>query len=358
MSLLADMIDRSHDYERAKADFEAVAPSIWYDRQARMNLSELPIPLEPTEWASRQLYSKLGPVVYGRGKGKPLPFDYLHALPPHLRATVLNDHLQAARDKEWLVRTYGTRVRAVLDSNYPIVKNIDLLKAMDALIDAEEGRFPGMQLVRPSVTPDDLNLKIIWRNVEGRAGRNGQDGPPYGIGCYLGHGEIGNRKLRLLPQVQVHSCTNSIMLDTADESLVLAHRGSLASIMVLLKAALGRILRSSAELLDRLILAETERIEDMSAVLDGLALEYGWSADVSKAVAFGTGGRQTRAGLVGGVTYAAHAALEDPNDQADMEVLGGRILVADWSLFGRVAELARLNARLPQNSVMALALRN
>lgn len=358
MSLLADLIDRSEDFDRTKVDFKIEAPGMWYDRQARMNLSELPIPLEPTEWASRQLYAKLGPIVYGRGKGKPLPFDYLHALPAQLRATVLNDHLQAARDKQWLVRAYGTRARAVLDGDYPIVSNTELLQAMDALIDAEDGRFPGMQLVRPSVTPDDLNLKIVWRNVDGRPGHNGQDRSPYGIGVYLGHGEVGNRKLRLLPQVQVHSCTNSVMLDTDSESLVLSHRGSLASIMVLLKAALGRVLRSSAQLLDRLILAENERIEDMSAVLDGLALEYGWSADVSKAVAFGTGGRKTRAGLVSGVTYAAHTVFEDPNDQADMEVLGGRILVADWSLFGRAAEMARLTQRLPQNSVMAMALRN
>jgi len=38
-----------------------------------------------------------------------------------------------------------------------------------------------------------------------------------------------------------------------------------------------------------------------------------------------------------------------------MEVLGGRILVADWSLFGRAAEMAHLTQRLPQNSVMAMA---
>lgn len=358
MSLLDELIDRSEDYDRTKADFQTAAPGIWYDRQAHMNLAEVARSLEPTEWAARQLYTKLGPVVYGRGKGKPLPYDYLHAMPEHLRATVLNDHLQAARGKEWLVRTFGTRARAVLDSNYPVVSNTELLQAMDLLISAEDDRFPGMQLVRPAVTPDDLNLKIVWRNVYGRPGQNGQDSPPYGIGCYLGHGEIGNRKLRLLPQVQVHSCTNSVMLDTASESLVLSHRGSLASIMVLLKAALGRVLRSSADLLDRLIMAEGEKIEDMSSVLDGLALEYGWSADVSQAVAFGTGGRKTRAGLVSGVTYAAHTAIEDPNDQADMEVLGGRILVADWSLFGRAAEMARLARRLPQDSVMAMALRN
>jgi len=68
------------------------------------------------------------------------------------------------------------------------------------------------------------------------------------------------------------------------------------------------------------------------------SINYGYAL---KAVAFGMEGRQTRAGLVGGITYAAHAVFDDPNEQADMEVLGGRVLMADGGLFAAAVRLAR-----------------
>jgi hypothetical protein len=43
----------------------------------------------------------------------------------------------------------------------------------------------------------------------------------------------------------------------------------------------------------------------------------------------GSEGRKTRAGIVHGITYAAHAELENPNDIMDMEILGGHYLYAD-----------------------------
>lgn len=355
MNILEGLITQSAEHDAQKHDHTAEARDLWFDEAARLSvpptLMGRMLPLEMTEWASRQLYSKLGPVVFGRGSSKALPYDYLTALDPDMRADVLNRHLRAAADRRWLVRGYGETTRAVLDGNYPIVSNTELLEAMEGLIKHERGRFEGLTLVRPSVTADDLNLKIVWRNVDvGGHGGWGGGSAPYGLGCYLGNGEIGNRRIRLWPLVQKHSCTNSIIVDH-DEGLTLTHRGSLAGIMVLIKAALGRVFQASAETLDRLIMAEAERIPDLSDTLDGLSLKYGWSTEVRDAVAFGMEGQQTRAGLVAGVSYAAHAALDDPNAQADMEVLGGRILMADSSLFGRAAVMARQARMLDEVAV-------
>jgi len=341
VDVLEGLIETSAQHDARKHDHTADAQALRFDGDAKLLvpptlMGYLP-PLVMTEWADRQLYAKLGPVVFGRGSSKALPYDYLSALEPDLRADVLNRHLTAAGDRRWLVRGYDASARAVLDSGYPIVSNTELLEALEGLIKHERGKFPGLQFVRPSVTADDLNVKIVWRNVDpDGAGGN----PPFGLGCYLGNGEIGNRRIRLWPLVQKHSCTNSIIVDH-DEGLTLTHRGSLAGIMVLIKAAMGRVFRASAEALDRLILAESERIEDLSDVLDGLSVKYGWRDEVRDAVAFGMEGRQTRAGLVGGITYAAHAVFDDPNEQADMEVLGGRVLMADGGLFAAAVRLAR-----------------
>src|SRR5579859_4958559 len=53
-------------------------------------------PLWPTDWAWRQLETKLGPVAFGRGSNRSLPHDYLFSLPSHIRADALNYHLGRA----------------------------------------------------------------------------------------------------------------------------------------------------------------------------------------------------------------------------------------------------------------------
>ena len=107
------------------------------------------------------------------------------------------------------------------------------------------------------------------------------------------------------------------------------------------KAAIGKMLNAAGELLDRMIAAEDEQVPDFESVLAGLAIKHGWPIDVRDAVFSGTENSHTRAGIVNGVTYAAHAAVSEPNDQADMEMLGGRLLVAPDSLFADAARSYR-----------------
>ena len=87
--------------------------------------------------------------------------------------------------------------------------------------------------------------------------------------------------------------------------------------------------------------AEEEQIPDFEAVLSGLARQHGWAQPVHSAVLIGTEGNTTRAGIVNGITYAAHRAVEHPNDQVDMEILGGAILTAPDSLFTQAARAHR-----------------
>jgi hypothetical protein len=56
----------------------------------------------------------------------------------------------------------------------------------------------------------------------------------------------------------------------------------------------------------------------------------------------GSEGRKTRAGIVHGITYAAHADFENPNDIMDMEILGGHYLYADLP---RAREFANVAGR-------------
>ena len=95
--------------------------------------------------------------------------------------------------------------------------------------------------------------------------------------------------------------------------------------MVQFKAAIANALPMAATMVDSLIEADNEEI-DISAVLRSLAKQHGWGEPVQDAILMGTEGRQTRAGLVNGVSYAAHTAVDEPTDQYELEVLAGGLL--------------------------------
>jgi hypothetical protein len=333
MEIIKQLYEQSAELDTHKHDHIAYASQLKFDDNAELHvpttlMGNLP-PLKPTDWAWGQLFSKLGPTVYGRGSQKTLPSDYLLAIPRDLLATNLNRHLLNA-NKQWMVRAYDNHVRAVLDSKYPTIQNTELLQIIDAMLDDNAAGFPDLKVVRPDVTPDDLNIKTVWKDISGRN---------YGIGVYVGNGEIGNRKLRCLPMIQRHSCTNSIIFD-GENGLEMVHRGSSATMRVQLKAAFVNIFHTSFELAEAMIRAEEERIPEFADVIKGLSIQYGWSDDVTASVLIGTENQQTRAGIVNGISWAAHEAVQDANDQTDLEVLAGRILVAPNSLFGRMVHVA------------------
>lgn len=346
--MLDKLIHDSVRFDLDKADHVAAARSFHFSPTAAIEPPALlasfaPAPLAPNEHSLRQICTKLGPAVYGKGSAKSLPLDYIMSIPPAMRADNFNGHLQAANGSRWMVRGYKDTARAVLSGDYPggtdsegHFENTQYLKVVQSLVESTAGQFPDMRIVRSNCGPDDLNLKLIWKNVK----TGPDDGGHYGIGVYVGNGETGNRKLKVLPLIQRTKCDNSIIV-SGENSLELVHRGSLAAMRTQFKAAIGKAFSVAAEVLDAMIAAEEESIPDFAAVLVGLALKHNWGQDVAQAVAIGTEGKASRAGVVNGITYAAHTAIEGENEQVDMEILGGAYLVADGSLFAQAAKQYR-----------------
>lgn len=326
MNAITDYLNKSGEYDQHKADYSEFARNLKFDEQSDLIIppqmfGAVP-PLSPTVWAWGQIFSKLGPAVFGKGASKSLPSDYLLAIPPDLRSVNLNRHLQNANGSAWLVRGYDQQARAVLSDGYSIIGNTELLEVLEGVV--EQNKTTDFRLSRPSVTADDLNIRTIWKDTKGGN---------YGIGVYIGNGEIGNRRLRIYPLIQRHSCENSIIIEH-DKGIEFVHRGSKITKMVLIKSVIAELFGVAAEILEKMIAAESEQIPDFTTVLDGLAVRYGWDENTRMTIAVGTEGSQTRAGLVNGVTYAAHVIPNiTPNDSADMEILGGRILLAPDSLF-------------------------
>jgi hypothetical protein len=338
-SELSQILEQAVALDQDKADFNGQPAAFKFDDlTANMQVpntlfGDIP-PMPMSEWATRQLFQKLGPAVFGKGSNKSLPYDYLTALLPTHRATLLNNHVKTvpAETESWFVRSYQGTVRAVLSKGYANIGNTELLELADQV--AKLNPSADLTLVRPHLTPDTLHLKVVWKNVS-----VGKDGD-YGLGVYIGNGEIGNRRLSIFPMVQRHSCTNSIIIES-DKGAEFIHRGSRDSKMVILRATMAELFPVAAEWLNKMILADGEKIPQFTDVLTGLATQYGWNDKLALNVAVGTEGRETRAGLVNGITYAAHVSQLNGDDQADMEILGGRILASSDSVFAQAIHAAK-----------------
>lgn len=355
MAELTSLRDQSVAYDADKHDHGMQSQTMNFNKQGQLELpverfGQLP-PVDLTDHAKRQLYAKLGPGHYQTG-GKALPFDYLEAHTPAVRAILLNGHVKSPRvaEREYLLRCYQEQGRAVLHGNYPVVPNTQLL---DSVLESINGKPPeGMRVYRPYLDPDRVILRILWKNT----GRPDGGGGTYGLGAFLQNDEIGGGRVKIWPLIQESSCTNSIVFrpmrnvndltlgedknydeetDTKGDfiGLSLIHRGDTARLTFMVKEAIGQSLNAGAEYLDKLIAAETRNLPDFTDLLDKLTDKYRWSEDTKTAVAIGTRGQETLAGLVSGVTFAAQR-LENPVDQVDMETLGGTILVNADSLFG------------------------
>ncbi len=353
--MLHDQIAKSMAHDKTKFDYSSMARHLTFNPQANLSmlaeLANVPQEKEPralTEHALRQVCSKLGPAVYGKGSARVLPFDYLTAIPKDLMAENLNRHLVNGNGSRWLIRADGDQVRAILDSNYPgganergDFENTQYLKIVQSFIDEQPEQYTDLKLVRPYVSADEIGIKVSWRDV---SPFRDQDGGSYGIGTFIGNSEIGTGKLKISPFVQRTSCENSIIYDR-DNALEFVHRGSFAAMRTQFKAAIGKVLHAAADVLDRFIEAEYEKLDDFDAILSGLALRHGWSEPVKMTVAVGTEGKQTRAGIVNGVTYAAHSGyVPEPLKQIELETLGGELLFAPVNTFDGLAKQARRKA--------------
>ncbi|HMN10968.1 MAG TPA: hypothetical protein PKD55_01435 [Bellilinea sp.] len=332
--MLEELIETSRRYDMNKHDHTVRARDLEFQSDGTIQVPNSFFgavqPLESTRWAFGQLASKLGPTVYGKGSTKTLPTDYLMAVDPDLMATNMNRHLSQS-EQTYMVRAYGNQARAIVDSKFPTISNTEILEIVDKILEEERINFPDINIIRPYVSADDLNFKIIVRNVSTQTG-------DYGHGVYVGNGEIGNRRLRVWEAIQRHSCTNSIVRGTDGVSIDQVHRGSASHLRILLKSTLVQALRASGELLDQMLKADEEEIPSFTDVIAGLTKEYGWTDEVHDAILVGTEGRETRGGLIAGVSYAAHRTQEG-NDMVDLEILAGKLLSVRGTVFDRLARV-------------------
>src|SRR5690606_12203571 len=142
-------------------------------------------------------------------------------------------------------------------------------QVLEMLVNAmEKSNVRRSTLIRSAITPDELILKSIWRDVEDNKGN------AWGVGFAVQNGEIGNRTIRIDPLIQRHSCTNSIIPIT-DEGVHLRHFGSFEVLKVKSVSVLKHIFKLSFEWLEQMIKAEEDEIEDFEAVLDQIASQYG-----------------------------------------------------------------------------------
>ena len=346
VSQLQAMLAKSQEFDGHKADYINPAQIHHFNEDARltvqtqwMNSQVSVAPLELTENALRQLCSKLAPSVFGKASGKGLPFDYIQAIAPNLRAALFNEHLTRASG-DWMVRAYDDKARAVLSGHYAAINNTELLDVLEQIVTSSSA--PSSMTKTSEVTPDTLNARIIFRDVT-KTDRDGGSKGDWGVGVYIGNGETGNRRLRVLPLIQRHSCQNSIIVDSGKGAVEFVHRGSVSTKRVLVRSAMAEVFPWAAKLLDKMIAAEEQFIPDFAEVLDGLAEQYHWDEETKIKVAMGTEGKETRAGLVNGITFAAKEQ-KDPDSIADMEILGGGILVAPDSVFSKAVRVARVYA--------------
>lgn len=335
---IEELLDTSLTQDNLKADHAVQAQSILVLTDGTIKVPPTLFgetsPMVPTEWCWRQMLSKLGPVVYGSGSKKSVPYDYLQAIGWEKASVLVNEHLSRCGDREWLVREYNSTARACLGDGYVPIQNTDVLDTVKVITDdLDQNGKEKPKLLRSWVTPDRLAVRIVIRGVNTPAGH-------YGTGVFVENGETGNCRMRMMPFVMRTSCTNSTIYNS-EESIDFVHRGDASIKSILVKAKMVDILGGSMELLNKMVKAEEEKIPSFDDVIDGFASRYGWSADTKASVLTGTEGKETRAGLVHGVTYAAQYAAKDLDTQVEMEKLGGRILDMPQGFFSMAARQAQ-----------------
>jgi len=334
---LDDLVERARVMDSHKVDFTEPAATLQMDDAFLLRVGNVaPMPLRDS--AEMQMYGRLGPVAFGSGTKKALPADYLRVLPPNIRATAVNHHLGQAK-KDWFIRTYKGGCRAILHDGFTDISNLELLELVQEGVAARPTQ--DMALVRPYLSPDSLNLRVLYKNVGGVDPRTGQR--EWGWGTIISNGETGDHKIKVMPFIQRGSCTNSTVVNT-DESVEFIHKGSRELKLLAIMKAIQESLKVGAEVLQRMIAAHSEPVPDFEDVLAGLARKYGWDKNTGSAVAVGTHGDRTIGGIVDGVTEAAWRTRVG-DAQTEMEMVGGEILQASPDFFNRMGQYGR-GARL------------
>lgn len=349
----ADLVAQSEAFDQRKADYnEGLDKPYKFTFDSDMKLIPVNkrggfnvVPVRWTQFSFAQLLGLLGRTAFGAGSGRGLPMEYLWSLAqqPDYQAAlaqVMNVHI-GKRTGDLLVRTYDVSapgkadlyaIRAVLTDFYAPVSNTSMLQAFAdayALQAEQAGGVPQNSLIRPWVGPDDFNVKAVMYDVQPKDWNithpEHQGDAPFGLGFMMSNSEIGNGSVKVLPVVQTRQCTNSIIIDAGSNSLNVVHRGDPRAILDRTRSVIGTALALSGRYLERLISMEDYQLPDFHTVITNMAKSKGWDVSVSDAVRQGSHGRENVAGLINGITYAAHSKFE-LQATVDLERYAGSIL--------------------------------
>lgn len=284
MTTLETLIQQSQKYDELKHDLKLRPGSVRFDDGRFV----VPGPMGDTgyfveDWAFGQMAQKLN-----------VPTQYARRCPPNLIDANFNHWPKAAgsdhkTNKPMLVRTSGDNVRAFLSHAYRPVGNTELLEMV-----AEMMIHASYRLLRPDLGRDGLHLRVLVLENTGPDNN-------YGFGAYLHNGETGNRGLKVAPFMMRTSCTNSTVWGKQAVNIRHAWHG-LEWIRGSVKKALGEAFKCGSEMIDAVLKAESEQIEDLDIVIAKLAKRHGMTDRERSLVMLGTEGFTTRMGVVNGLT--------------------------------------------------------
>lgn len=309
---LHSLVEKSEAMDLTKSDYLATATAVSYEGdQCAMIVPDeggifgpgSAVSLGLKERSLSQLCDKLGPPQAA----------YMTKCPPQLRANNLNYWQQQVKHgTKWLIRGNGGWARAVLSEGYSPISNTKILQIVAELMQHVEHK-----LVSPYLDPDTLHLKITVADSKGGN---------YAIGAYVGNGEVGNKSVRVTPFIQRHSCSNSIIY--TDGAFVQRHyRVTEAFVFGAVKEKLGQAFELSVGLIEKMVRAETELLPDLAQVVDSLCGVRKYNDEVKTRILAGSEGLFSRAGLIHGLSYAAHATPGiDARLRQDLEEQAGAVL--------------------------------
>lgn len=371
MKGLQAMLKSSEAHDKNKVDYTTSAANLEFNKHGDMvvNMIEQTVfgasqtkskPMGFTQHGLSQLLARFSPQYFTDGSSKTMPrevFQVMREKFPKEFASIMNDLSDAYAKNtrgggEVLVRSYkdgrNANARAFLSDRYGIVDNTALLQGLTTILKDEAASLPDMRLVRSTITPDELDVQVVWQNVKGQnpdhnrpqdGGRMGKLDNTFGLGVAITNGEIGNRGISVCPIIWRFSCTNSIRIQT-DQAINLRHIGNPEAMMAKIKVGMIDCLPLASESLNRVFEAERKQLPSIASVLRGFAQEYKWDTAFTDAAMIGTEGKSTVMAVVNGISYAAHAATANLSQQIEASELAGRMLVAPDSLFARAAQIA------------------
>lgn len=346
---LNDLYERALELKQYKGDYKDKASQFTFNDDGTLTTkpaeavlfgnSMTPAPL--TEWALKQAFGKLGKAYKLNGRSlNSLGTDHMKALveeDPELFAINMNRAIARLPEKDgWLVRTYQDKVRAILSDEYLVIDNDTIISWLKEILDRDQSIQT--RLSRYSfVNVDNMNIDVMFSDLQTGLG-NGND--RWTIGVRIRNGEIGDWQGGCFAVARRGSCDNSISVDKEGFSYKFRHAGqkTLDLKKFMMKGTMLSLIPMAEKIVEAQIAAEEAELPNFADVVGGLKFKHGWSDDFTGAVFAGSEARYSVAGLVNGVTYAAHTQAANPEAQVEAEFLGGKILFDDTGSLIREAE--------------------